>query len=484
MTSPRLGLLCSDLDDWDQLQNEELGLEKAAHWRDRLELCLNDSGGVIASGASCQIYQFRDKYVRPSAAATASGAPRQGVRGNTRYDSSGHTVGGHASDSEDDDATSGAGASDKAWKRPKPEFVAMKVMDAGQPGIRDMWLNEVGILRRLAPIAKERNLLEYVDAYTVKGKCYILTGFYSGGDLFSAVETLGDQTYSERTVSHMLRHMFRALNACHALGITHRDIKPENFVFSSDEPDSSLRLIDFGCSKVGAPDTVLVDKPQSVYYVAPEVLAPDAGSDHRYAWRRCAHCSELYSPGAVLPGADVAAATAGAATATAGAATGAALTAAAGAVAAGNPEPAAASAVAAAASASSGPSSLAGRLGIPTGGLLAPEPARGNGAASPTGAAGAPGSPLLPSVVPGSGGVCSSGGPHVPDAHGVYRLRRPPSPLPRLCSRRRWATRPWRRCCWTGGASTPRGAAGFIRRRPTRSSLRRPCIRRSTSRSV
>ncbi len=182
------------------------------------------------------------------------------------------------------------------WRRPKPAYIAMKVMNASEPGIRDMWLNEVMILRKLAPIASQRNLLEYVDAYIYDNKCYILTAFYPGGDLFSAVENMGASTYSERSVALMMRHMFRALQACHESGITHRDIKPENFVFTTTHAESPLRLIDFGCSKQGSPDQLLPDKPQSVYYVAPEVLAPDASQDSRYSWRRCRKCSELYCP--------------------------------------------------------------------------------------------------------------------------------------------------------------------------------------------
>ena len=41
-----------------------------------------------------------------------------------------------------------------------------------------------------------------------------------------------------------------ALNYCHTDNIVHRDLKPENFLFVSTDPDSDLKIIDFGLSKI------------------------------------------------------------------------------------------------------------------------------------------------------------------------------------------------------------------------------------------
>lgn len=42
----------------------------------------------------------------------------------------------------------------------------------------------------------------------------------------------------------------RSVNYIHSQGIAHRDIKPENFLFESKDDDSSLKIIDFGLSKI------------------------------------------------------------------------------------------------------------------------------------------------------------------------------------------------------------------------------------------
>jgi len=40
-----------------------------------------------------------------------------------------------------------------------------------------------------------------------------------------------------------------AILYCHENKIVHRDLKPENVLFSTTDPDSTLKIIDFGCSR-------------------------------------------------------------------------------------------------------------------------------------------------------------------------------------------------------------------------------------------
>jgi len=44
-----------------------------------------------------------------------------------------------------------------------------------------------------------------------------------------------------------------ALNYSHSKGVCHRDIKLENFLILNKSPDSPLKLIDFGMSKIFNP---------------------------------------------------------------------------------------------------------------------------------------------------------------------------------------------------------------------------------------
>lgn len=48
----------------------------------------------------------------------------------------------------------------------------------------------------------------------------------------------------------LFRQILQALNYCHTDNIVHRDLKPENFLFVSKDPNSELKIIDFGLSKM------------------------------------------------------------------------------------------------------------------------------------------------------------------------------------------------------------------------------------------
>ena len=48
----------------------------------------------------------------------------------------------------------------------------------------------------------------------------------------------------------VFKQILSALNYCHHKKICHRDLKPENFLYENLAIDSTLKLIDFGLSKV------------------------------------------------------------------------------------------------------------------------------------------------------------------------------------------------------------------------------------------
>lgn len=42
----------------------------------------------------------------------------------------------------------------------------------------------------------------------------------------------------------------QGINYCHSKGIVHRDLKPENFLYETKDPNSDIKIIDFGLSKI------------------------------------------------------------------------------------------------------------------------------------------------------------------------------------------------------------------------------------------
>jgi len=66
-----------------------------------------------------------------------------------------------------------------------------------------------------------------------------------------------------------MKELFGALAHMHAQGIVHRDIKPENIMLDENE---SLKLIDFGLSKIQTDKKSMKTFAGTPYYMAPEVM--------------------------------------------------------------------------------------------------------------------------------------------------------------------------------------------------------------------
>lgn len=101
----------------------------------------------------------------------------------------------------------------------------------------------------------------------------------SGGDEFHLIMELcsgGDLSARRYPTEHeAARVIYKVLNAilyCHSRDIVHRDIKAENILFESEEPDSEIKLIDFGMSRHFTRGEDMKEQIGTVYTVAPEVL--------------------------------------------------------------------------------------------------------------------------------------------------------------------------------------------------------------------
>mgnify|MGYP000202494619 CR=1 FL=1 len=56
------------------------------------------------------------------------------------------------------------------------------------------------------------------------------------------------------------------------MDIVHRDLKPENLMLTNVRDSSSIKLIDFGLSKINEDHKEMKTKAGTPYYIAPEIL--------------------------------------------------------------------------------------------------------------------------------------------------------------------------------------------------------------------
>ncbi|CAD8183794.1 unnamed protein product [Paramecium octaurelia] len=123
--------------------------------------------------------------------------------------------------------------------------------------------SEVNILEKL----DHPNILKINEYYSDDRFHYIITDYYSGGELFSKIQE--KKTFSEAQAARIIRQLLYALNYCHLHGIAHREIRPENIMLERSSEFASAILIDFGmCQKTSHKMHSSVNHP---YYQAPEI---------------------------------------------------------------------------------------------------------------------------------------------------------------------------------------------------------------------
>ena len=129
-------------------------------------------------------------------------------------------------------------------------------------------LNEINILRTM----DHPGILKIFEFYSSKQNYSIVTELCPGGELFQQIIDKGP--FNEKYSAYVMYQIFSAVNYCHKMHIVHRDLKPENILIVGKDREGlpTIKICDFGTSKMfekGAVERKLVG---SSYYIAPEVL--------------------------------------------------------------------------------------------------------------------------------------------------------------------------------------------------------------------
>jgi serine/threonine-protein kinase len=113
-------------------------------------------------------------------------------------------------------------------------------------------------------------------------------------------ETLGDRLTREGPLSvaaalEILGRLLDALEAAHRHGIVHRDLKPDN-IFLVSEPVPTVKILDFGISKLSAQHEQVVRTATGAVMGTPLYMSPEQA----LAERDIGPSTDLYSLGAIL----------------------------------------------------------------------------------------------------------------------------------------------------------------------------------------
>ena len=129
-------------------------------------------------------------------------------------------------------------------------------------------LNEINILR----LMDHPSVLKIFEFYSNKQSYSIVTELCPGGELFQQIIDKGP--FNEKYSAYIMYQLLSAVNYCHKMHIVHRDLKPENILIVSKDKDGypTIKVCDFGTSKIFEKGAVQRKLVGSSYYIAPEVL--------------------------------------------------------------------------------------------------------------------------------------------------------------------------------------------------------------------
>ncbi|MBW2526573.1 MAG: serine/threonine protein kinase [Deltaproteobacteria bacterium] len=169
---------------------------------------------------------------------------------------------------------------------------AVKVLHAEflrQPEVRTRFHREA----EAAALIDHPNVVGVYDVDETKdGRPYLVAEFLEGEELGDLLDKDGKLSVA-RTV-RVARQVCRALAAAHARGVVHRDIKPENVFLTGAPQRPSVKVLDFGISRLEDKSARTLTKTGMVMGT-PAYMSPEQARGERVD-----HRTDIYAVGAIM----------------------------------------------------------------------------------------------------------------------------------------------------------------------------------------
>lgn len=118
-------------------------------------------------------------------------------------------------------------------------------------------------------------IVKLFELYEDNFYLYLVMEECKGGELFDrlAQRAKSKNMYSESEAAEIMIKIMGAINYCHSHGVCHRDLKPENILLTDNNDLGTIKIADFGLSRIFSNDNkIMTSIVGTTYYMAPEVL--------------------------------------------------------------------------------------------------------------------------------------------------------------------------------------------------------------------
>lgn len=117
------------------------------------------------------------------------------------------------------------------------------------------------------------NIVNLHDVHQDEAHTYLVFELLKGGELLRRIRR--KSKFTEAEASLILRKLVSAVSFMHSRGVVHRDLKPENLLFTSDDDDADIKVVDFGFARLKQEKETMHTPCFTLHYAAPEVLNGD-----------------------------------------------------------------------------------------------------------------------------------------------------------------------------------------------------------------
>ena len=118
-------------------------------------------------------------------------------------------------------------------------------------------------------LIKHPNIVGLQDYFEDKKFIYLVTDYYSGGDLLSYIEK--NHEISEKTAAKIVRKIAEGIKYLNIFFFFYRDIKPENILFAEENDIKSIKIIDLGVCQTLTYGQMANEPIGTNGYISPEI---------------------------------------------------------------------------------------------------------------------------------------------------------------------------------------------------------------------